>query len=68
MSSVPTVDRYPDPLRKGGEQAIISTCLFCAHCLADLSHGNGIADIRTGHAFCTPEHWTAFFERKGKKR
>jgi hypothetical protein len=23
-----------------------------------------IADIRTGHAFCTPEHWTAFFERK----
>ena len=60
MSDVTSIERYSDPLRKGGVQAVICAQLVCAVCDKDLSGVgcNGIIDLQTGRAYCGPDHWT----------
>jgi hypothetical protein len=65
---LPIVNRFPDPLRKDKKQAIICAQLVCAQCGLDLEHQAALADVKTGHAFCSAEHWREFFARKGQIR
>jgi hypothetical protein len=50
---------YPDPLRKGGKQAMITAQLVCTICGSDLSapRCQGIIDIVTGLAYCSAKHY-----------
>ncbi len=56
MSSTPRIDRYPDPLRKGGKQAAIWIQLVCAVCNRELSK-DGVIDLRTSKAYCNVVHY-----------
>lgn len=61
-----THNRFPDPLRSGGEQVMMIAQLFCVVCNKDLSGVNcpGIVDLQSGKAYCCADHWMLRKERK----
>lgn len=54
MSTTAIAQLYPDPLRKGGQQACLWVQLVCATCGLDLSgsRADGLIDLKTAKCYC----------------